>query len=131
MSKGRQPLWPAVIWGSALIVLGVIALLGNLGVLPSALFWPLLLILLGLGIIFTSLLGGGRVARVATRHRVALPEGLQAADIALGFGVGDLDVRPAEDATTLVEGHFETGKRLSFEVAEGRARVRFGTLGAW
>ncbi len=131
MNKGRQPLWPAVIWGSALVILGAIVLLGNLGVLPSALLCPLLLILLGLGIIFASLLGGGRVARVATHHRVALPEGLHAADIALGFGVGDLDVRPAEDATTLAEGHFETGKRLSLEIAEGRARVRFASLGAW
>lgn len=131
MNKGRQPLWPAVIWGSALVILGAIVLLGNLGVLPSALLCPLLLILLGLGIIFASLLGGGRVARVAIHHRVALPEGLHAADIALGFGVGDLDVRPAEDATTLAEGHFETGKRLSLEIAEGRARVRFASLGAW
>jgi len=131
MNKSRQPLWPAVIWGAALIILGVMVLLGNLGVLPSALFWPLLLVLLGLGIIFSSLLGGGRAARVATHHRVALPEGLQAADIALGFGVGDLDVRPAEDATTLAEGHFETGKRLSLEIAEGRARVRFGSLSGW
>jgi len=77
-------------WGGALLILGLLLLLENLGLLPFsawAIFWPLLLIFLGIGL----LLRFRPEAAAGARREITLPlEGARTASVRLDHGAGYL-----------------------------------------
>jgi hypothetical protein len=119
MEKKRRGGYRSLFWPLVLIGIGVIALLGNMGVLTRAnivvLFrlWPLLLILVGLDIIFgrrspaiSALIGSGSVALII---------GLMLVGPSLGLG-DDIDVKTERFVEPIGEA---TSARLSLDLSTG------------
>jgi hypothetical protein len=108
-------------WPLALIALGVLFLLDNLGWLPGnawGYIWPLLLILMGL-----SLLLAWRTRPEPVEESVSL-EGAQSAAIRLNHGAGELAVRGGVEAGLLYAGTFHGGVDKRVDRHGGRAEVR-------
>ncbi|WP_299029328.1 DUF5668 domain-containing protein [uncultured Thermanaerothrix sp.] len=95
MMKGRR-----LFWGSALLLLGVLLLLENLGLLPFsawAFFWPLALIWLGIWLLLRP-----RARLEALSRTITIPLGnAREAHLRLDHGAGRLVLHALEDAGTL------------------------------
>jgi len=93
-------------WPVALIGLGVLLLLDNLGYLPGGLWsylWPALLILVGASLIF------GRAARHEPVDDSVSLDGAGSAQITFEHGAGVLEVFSGAPADTLLAGSFTGG----------------------
>jgi hypothetical protein len=99
-----------LIWGGAVILIGLLLLLDNLGAFPGlnvwTLIWPILLIGVGVWV----LLGASLGPRSLPTEDVSIPlEGASRARIRLKHGVGRLDLHGGAGAGVLLEGSFGGG----------------------
>lgn len=96
-------------WGSILILAGILLLLDNLEIIEVSfwrLFWPLLIILLGLWIVW----GAMSRRRSVVTERVSIPlEGAQRARVKVHYGAGRLSVNAGAGSSELVSGSFGGG----------------------
>ncbi len=99
----------ALFWGGILILFGGLLLLDNLGLLPFnfwKLFWPLLLILLGLW----TLWGVFGPRRAVASEQVTIPlEGASRARVHIRHGAGQLTIHGGAGSGELVNGTFGGG----------------------
>ncbi|MHB0876759.1 MAG: LiaI-LiaF-like domain-containing protein [Anaerolineae bacterium] len=96
-------------WGGILILLGVLFLLDNLGIFAVSvwsLFWPIILIGVGLWVLWGVIFGRPIVAT----EQVSIPlDGATSARIRIRHGAGRLDVSGASLGAVLAEGTFQGG----------------------
>lgn len=109
----------SLFWGGVLIVLGGLLLLDNLNLLPFdvwQVFWPIVLILLGL-----RMLWGQFFRRQVAGEQVELPlEGANEARVHLKHGAGRLEVNGDVPAGSLLSGTFAGGVEVDKrQVAQG------------
>lgn len=117
MSRGR------VFWGSLFLLAGGLLLLRNLGLLPfplGSLFWPLLLVLLGLWLIARSFLDGS-----VQEEELALPrEGADIVKLQLEHAAGRLTIGAGAGGDQLLRGSFAGGVRSRVRRRGVEASVR-------
>jgi hypothetical protein len=98
-------------WGLVIIILGTLLLLNSLDVIQVdvwELLWPTMLILLGLWILWGTVLGGGRLER----EEASIPlEGAQSARVRIQFGAGRVRADSGAVPGELVSGSFAGGLR--------------------
>jgi len=99
-------------------------LLNTLGILPIdawRLFWPLILIVMGLWFIF-----GRRFFRQELElQRVSVPlEGAPAAEIEMKHGAGQINLTALDQSGMLMEGDFYGGLKYSLDRQADRVRLR-------
>jgi hypothetical protein len=100
---------PRLFWPLILIVIGVILLLNNLGLLPGSVwgyFWPLALLALGVSLLAGALRGAPQVQ--TTNERQPL-EGAGIGNVTIKHGAGTLKVRAGGDTGALFTGTFGGG----------------------
>jgi len=99
----------SIFWGSLLVVVGGLFLLGNMGIITFSwgLVWPIALILFGL----TMLLGlSGRGRAVDDRQAyVRLEQGVEQASVRFEHGVGVLNVSSGTEPGVVMSGVFSGG----------------------
>jgi hypothetical protein len=99
MHRGR------IFWGVIIIIAGSLLLLDRLGLLPAgfnAIFWPLVLIALGV-----SFLLGPAFRRSQRTEQISVPlENTSTAEIVLNHGAGRLHLRSTDMPGVLLEGSF-------------------------
>jgi hypothetical protein len=98
-----------IIWGAILVLLGVLFLMDNLGLLPGSwsvwsLFWPLLLIGLGLRGVMSAFDRGARTEVFSTPL-----DGISRARVKVRHGAGELRIQDGTAPQTLVDGVFGGG----------------------
>ncbi len=98
----------SLFWGGALVVLGVLLLLENLGILKvdvSSMFWPLLVIAVGLWMVWSV-----ASPSVSETREVAIPlDGASRASVRLDYGAGRLHISASAGADELLSGTFGGG----------------------
>ena len=101
----------SLFWGAALVILGGLFLLGNLGIIKADIWgviWPTALILLGIW-----LLWGRLFRRGPTSEHASVPlEGATRAQVRLSHGAGRLMISAGAGEADLVEGEFDGGLDL-------------------
>ncbi len=117
-------------WPVALIGLGVLLLLQNLGLLPGNLwsyFWPALLILVGASLVF------GRAARREPLDDSVSLDGAGSAQITFEHGAGVLEVFSGAPADTLLAGTFTGGvaKRVDRHGDQTQVVLSMGPDPSW
>ena len=101
----------SLFWGAALVILGGLFLLGNLGVIKVdvwSVIWPTALILLGIWLLWGRLFRRG----LATEHANIPLEGAARAQVRLSHGAGRLQVSAGAGQGDLAEGDFDGGLDL-------------------
>lgn len=101
---------PAILGGAALVAIGLVLLLRNLGVLPARVsVWPLVLLAVGVVLVVTGL---RQRADEPAPEVAALPvDGARSARLVLKHGAGTLDVGDPARPGVLFEGTFAGGVR--------------------
>jgi hypothetical protein len=94
----------SLFWGAILVILGILVLLDNLGILAGVsiwnIFWPLLLVFLGLSFLWGSIFG----RRVSEAEQVSVPvDDIQQARLRLRYGAGRLTLSAGASPENLVE----------------------------
>ncbi|MBM3143899.1 MAG: hypothetical protein FJ010_02795 [Chloroflexi bacterium] len=99
----------SIFWGMVFVVLGGLLLLENFAILSFSvwkLFWPTLVILLGLWVLWQSRYGG----EALETESASIPlEGVDEAHIAMHHGAGDLRIHGGAPVTELLSGTFDGG----------------------
>lgn len=127
---------PSYLWGGLLIVLGVLAVLANLGYLSNIswhVIWPLLLIGLGVWLIATRIVpttpddhGGAGFDRSDAR------DGLARAKLDIALGSARIDVRAAALGDQLYRAHIvHRGNPPEVELDRASGTVRISQSGNW
>jgi hypothetical protein len=119
----------SVFWGVVLLVLGLLLLLGNLGIVAVNVWgavWAVVLIALGLGILWSIVVGSG----AAEGEAVTIPlDGAKSARVRVKHGAGRLRVSGGAASGALLEGTFSSGldygtqrrgEELDVELSPGR-----------
>src|SRR5438874_7080155 len=102
---------PSIFWGGALVIVGVLFLLANLGVLNNInwdVVWPVLLIALGVWLIVARVGPGGASADVDSAEP---RDGLEKAKLEVAVGAGRLEVRSAALDEQLYRVHIDHAAR--------------------
>jgi len=113
-------------WGIVILVVGTLLLLNNLGVFSSLdlnigeLIWPLLLIVLGGWILWTSVIAPPTYETETLRVPL---EGAETADVHLHQGAGVLRVQLGAESDALLDGTFSGGLKHRIQRSGGRADV--------
>src|SRR5438270_13930620 len=117
---------PAVFWGGALVLFGVLLLLANLGLLNDIRWdfvWPVLLIALGVWLIVARIGPGAASADVDSAEPRA---GLDRAKLEVAVGAARIDVRSAALDDQLYRVHIEhagTALEVKLDRASGTVRI--------
>lgn len=110
-------------WGGVLILFGALLLLRNTGIMTFnvwGVFWPLVLILLGIQAILSF---SGR-SRVLPQQVLSIPLGSAIqADVRIQHGAGRLNLQAGNDPTALVSGKFYGGVENNLSNTGGLARL--------
>lgn len=116
-----------VIWGGALILLGLLFLLDNLGIFAVSvwgIFWPLLIIGVGAWILWGVLFGRPTLAM----EQVSIPlDGAASARIRMRHGAGRLDVSGSSLGADLLAGTFQGGLEYQAQPTAGGLDVDMHT----
>jgi len=108
-------------WGIVIIIAGILLLLNQLGLIPGnfwGIFWPLILIALGLWFLF----GTTIFRQAAKQENLTVPlEGASEAEIELDHGAGRLRVSGLSGGADLLNGSFYGGAEQALTRQGGRA----------
>lgn len=118
-----------IIWGFALISLGLFLILERLGFLPEGVNpWGIViaLLLIAFGVSWIISAGGMRNAGTP-RHVSILKEHASSASIQLDYGAGELIVKGGAPADVLIEGDFLEGIEYSSRVEDSTLKVNLKT----
>jgi hypothetical protein len=124
----------SLFWGAILVLLGGIILLSNLGILPAniwGVFWPALMILFGVWIVW------GAVFRrnPLVEQRMIPIEGAARARVKISHGAGRLSLGAGASEGALAEGEFGGGLDLSArhsgESLDVEMRPQIRSWGPW
>ncbi len=117
-------------WGIVVLVIGTLLLLNNLGVFASLdfnigeLIWPLLLIVLGGWILWTSVIA----PPTYETETLSMPlEGAETAEVHLHQGAGVLRVQAGAEPGTLLDGAFSGGLKHRIQREGSEATLRLST----
>lgn len=114
----------SIFWGAAIILVGILLLLSNLGLLPVnvwQMIWPLALIVLGLWFLLGPRLG----AKNRETRDLLLPlNGARSAEVKVNYGAGRLNLGVLDTPGQLLSGTFEGGVRESLDRSGDHAVVR-------
>lgn len=117
-----------VLWGIILLLVGVVLLFSNLGVIAVELWpaiWAILLIVLGLGVLWSAVSGPG-----GESEAVSVPlEGAGSARLRVRHGAGRLRIGAGADPEALVEGTFGGGLNLRAQRKGDELDVEMSPLG--
>jgi len=118
-----------IIWGVALIGLGVILVLERIGLLPEGVSaWGIIFALLLIAFGVTWIVSAGRRHTVGTpRHLSILKENASSATIQLDYGAGELIVKGGAAPGILAEGDFLEGIEYSSRVEDSVLQVHLKT----
>ena len=114
-------------WGVAILLLGALFLLQNLGIISIniwAIIWPLLIILLGIQILWGVILHRSG----QDKKELSIPlTGVNDAFITFEHGAGQIDIKGGAPAGTLLAGEFYGGVRenISLSGTTSRINLRF------
>jgi hypothetical protein len=116
-----------VVWGSLLIIMGVLFLLSRLGILAVnvwSVLWPVAIILWGLYLLFGAF--GRRDDAVKTDSLALQLKGFESAAVAIRYGAGELALGSGAAPDELLSGAFGGGveHRLSEEGELARVELR-------
>ena len=117
-------------WGSILILLGLIFLMGTFGILPKGinvwqLFWPVLIILLGVWMLFPRFF---YKAGNLERENLSIPlDGAESAKIRIKHAAGHLELGETKDVSQLLSGSFLGGVEHSLDISGSQARLKLKT----
>jgi hypothetical protein len=110
-----------VFWGSMIILLGLVLLLNSMGLLPGnfwSLFWPMVMIMLGLWYLIRPVIQRGAMES----QTLTLPlDAASSAEVKIRHGVGKLTVGAAAGSSNLLEGTFEGG--MNHEIQRDEAHI--------
>jgi hypothetical protein len=114
----------SIFWGSLLLLLGILLLLSNLGIFSFnvwAVFWPLVLILIGARMLW----GFTRRREALQTQELSLPlEDVSQAEIQFHHGAGTLNILGQSNPGVLLSGDFYGGVEHSLSKSGSSARVR-------
>ena len=119
-----------IFWGSILILLGLIFLMGTFGILPKGinvwqLFWPVLIIILGVLLLFPRFFH--KIGNLE-REKLTIPlEGAQGSKIRIKHAAGRLELGETNDVSQLLIGSFLGGVDHSLDISNGQARLKLKT----
>lgn len=119
-------------WGSALILLGLLILLDNLGVFESlgvslwGLVLPALLILIGVWLIWSIF---ARQKNPYSEQVIIPDDGIQQAEIIINHGAGRLFISADPSQVNLLEGFFDGGVEQTIQRSASTLRIKF-TMGS-
>ncbi|TMD14709.1 MAG: hypothetical protein E6I27_03320 [Chloroflexi bacterium] len=123
---------PSIFWGGALVIVGVLFLLANLGVLNNInwdVVWPVLLIALGVWLIVARVGPGGASADVDSAEP---RDGLEKAKLEVAVGAGRLEVRSAALDEQLYRVHIDhAGAPPEIRLDRGTGTVRISQRVDW
>ncbi len=128
---------PSYFWGGALVVVGGLLLLGNVGLLNNVSWdyiWPVLLIGFGVWLIVARVLpaGGPSYVGSATVDRSDPREGLTKAKLQIAVGSARLDVRGAALGDLLYRVRIDaSGARPEVQLDRSTGTVRISQPGNW
>jgi hypothetical protein len=121
MHRGR------LFWGVIIITAGVLLLLDRLGLLPvgfGAIFWPLVLIALGVSFLFGPVFG----RRSMRTQQLSVPlENSTSAEIKLNHGAGRLQLRATDMPGVILEGSFRGETNQSVNRSGTTAHVKLSS----
>jgi hypothetical protein len=121
---------PNFFWPVALILVGSVLLLINLGWLPDniwSILWPSLLILLGISVLANAVWRG----QSASTESLSIPvEEAKSADVKIEYGAGLLSVHGGSEAGVLVSGSFVGGVEHRVGRESNKANVRLSAVNA-
>jgi len=125
-----------VFWGVIILLAGVLLLLDTLNIIPSgwgSLFWPLLLVFLGLWFLLAPRgsrrwESGGMVTEGAQKVEIALENSTEA-EVEINHGAGRLEVHAGPDPAMLLSGSFDESLRHSVRREAFKAFVKLDADG--
>lgn len=116
-------------WPTVLILVGLYFLLANLRVIPGDLFWPLLLIAIGVWLVLARVGPGSAYAAVDSAEP---RENLQQGRLEIAIGAGRVDVRSSSLADQLYRAHVEhAGPSPEVKLDRATGTVRIGQRFDW
>jgi hypothetical protein len=122
-------------WGGLLVVIGVIALLGNLHLLNNLdwnYLWPVILIGLGVWLMAVRMLPGRAETYGGAVDHSDLKESLSRATLQVGLGSARIDVRSAPLGEQLYRAHIEhRGHAPDVQLERQTGTVRIAHTGTW
>ena len=119
----------SLFWGILLVLLAALLLLRQMGIISGDIFgyfWPLVIILFGIWLIFGFFNRRGR--RPVEGEQVSIPlEGATSAYIKIDHGAGRVNLRAGTAAGELLNGIFGGGMETKTKVTDGRLEVKMRT----
>ena len=119
----------SLFWGILLVLLAALLLLRQMGIIGGDIFgyfWPLVIILFGIWLIFGFFNRRGR--RPVEGEQVSIPlEGATSAYIKIDHGAGRVNLRAGTAAGELLTGIFGGGLETKTKVTDGRLEVKMRT----
>jgi hypothetical protein len=122
---------PRLFWGILLILAGGIFLAGTFGLFKMDLiwkiFWPLVIVFIGLWVILGSVLHKNRPIETQTFSTPL--EGVKSARIVIHHGAGKFEIASSGNPDVLVEGTCAGGVEQQYKVIDGQAKVELQPRG--
>lgn len=117
-----------IFWGALFLLAGLVLLLKVLGLLPAdagSYFWPLVLVLIGIFMLF-----GARLRSRSASETLSIPlEGAESARVELAHGAGKLSVDALSEPGMLLAGAFSAGAESAVRRSGNQVDVTLRSVG--